>query len=230
MKDPRAEFDHYARDYKGLLRHPVRDRFSSSGEFYHYRKWVLIWEFLRRRGLAADELSWLDVGCGKGELLGYGRPYFRSVAGCDTSREMTRDTRGTEVRLQEVPAELPFESATFDLVTAVCVYHHVDEPVRVPLTREIYRILRPRGIFCIIEHNPFNPLTRLIVSQCPIDVDAHLLSARQAKAYVKQAALHHLESQYFLYLPKTMFEKAGSLELLLKNVPAGGQYAVFSRK
>jgi SAM-dependent methyltransferase len=230
MMEPSAEFDRLAENYQGLLRHPVRDGFVRTNEFYHRRKWMLIAEFLSRSGIATSRLAWLDVGCGKGELLGYGRSHFGHVAGCDPSREMICQAQGIEVHLQEAPASLPFPDNSFDFVTAVCVYHHVEEALRLPLTHDIRRVLRPRGFFCMIEHNPFNPITRLIVSQCPVDAGARLLSARAARSYVTDARLDYLESQYFLYLPERWFDKAGSLERKLKNFPAGGQYAVFGRK
>jgi SAM-dependent methyltransferase len=224
------EFDHYAQNYKELLRDPVRDGFVRSGEFYHRRKWTLIAEFLADHAISPRQLAWLDVGCGKGELLSYGRSHFGHVAGCDPSREMSRDAGGIDVRLQEAPTALPFPNASFDFATAVCVYHHVEEKNRIPLTREIHRILRPNGIFCMIEHNPFNPITRLIVSQCPIDVDAHLLSARLARSYTDKVGLRHVESQYFLYVPEWFYDRFGGMERIVKRLPLGGQYAIFAGK
>jgi SAM-dependent methyltransferase len=230
MAEPGAEFDQYAQNYEEMLRVPMRDGFARSAEFYHLRKWTLIAEFLARHGIPTTQLSWLDVGCGKGELLTSGRSHFGHVAGCDPSREMSRNAGGIEVRLQEAPAALPFPNASFDFATAVCVYHHVEEPNRIPLTREIHRILRPNGIFCMIEHNPINPVTRMIVNQCPIDVDAHLLSARLARSYARKVGLRHLESQYFLYVPEKLYDKFGGLERIVKKLPLGGQYAMFAGK
>jgi SAM-dependent methyltransferase len=228
--EPNAEFDRYAQNYDELLRDPVRDGFAQNGEFFHRRKWILIANFLQRYALSPGKLAWLDVGCGKGELLSLGRSHFGRVAGCDPSREMVRNAEGIEVHLQEAPDALPFPDASFDFATAVCVYHHVEEPNRVPLTREIDRVLRPNGVFCMIEHNPFNPATRLIVSRSALDVDAHLLSVRRAKSYAERAGLRHVESQYFLCLPEKYFDRIGRLEWFLKMLPLGGQYATFARK
>ena len=82
----------------------------------------------------------------------------------------------------------------------------------------------------MIEHNPFNPATRLIVSRSALDVDAHLLSVRRAKSYAERAGLRHVESQYFLCLPEKYFDRIGRLEWFLKMLPLGGQYATFARK
>jgi len=225
-----AEFDRYAETYNDLLRDPVRDRFVQTREFYHRRKWGLITDFLQRRNLAMDALQWLDVGCGKGELLNYGRPHFRRVVGCDPSIEMARNTNGIEIHLQEKPGILPFPDATFDFITAVCVFHHVQDVNRQPLCREIHRVLRSNGLFCMIEHNPFNPITQQIVSQCPVDVDARLLTARLARSYAEATGLRHIETQYFLYLPERLYNRIGSLETVFRSLPLGGQYAMMARK
>jgi SAM-dependent methyltransferase len=226
----KAEFDEYASDYDGLLRDPLRDGFVDNREFYHRRKWLLILNFLRKRGIDLSKTEWLDVGCGKCELLGYGSDHFGRVVGCDPSREMVRNAGKIEVRLQEAPAVLPFPDGSFDFATAVCVYHHVEELDRVPLTREIQRVLRPNGTFCMIEHNPFNPVTRFIVSRSPIDVDAHLLTASTARRYCAAAGLQTTRTEHFLYLPEKFYDKAPRLEGLLGKLPLGGQYAMFARK
>jgi SAM-dependent methyltransferase len=230
MSEPHAEFDEYARNYEELLRLPARDRFARDGEFYHRRKWVLISDFLNRNTNCSGKSAWLDIGCGKGELLHYGRSHFERVVGCDLSRQMVRDARGVEVHLQEGPDTLPFPDASFTLATAVCVYHHVEQCYRIELTREIRRVLRPGGVFCMIEHNPYNPVTRLIVNQCPVDVDAHLLTARRSRSYANKAGLRFLEQQYFLYLPQKYYELIGGVERFFKRLPLGGQYAMFAAK
>lgn len=134
-----------------------------------------------------------------------------------------------EIGYQDPPTGM-IEFASFDFITAVCVYHHVEEPNRIPLTRDVHGLLRPNGIFCMIEHNPFNPVTRLIVKQCPIDVDAHLLTASSARRYAHAAGLHPTETQYFLYLPEKYYRRMPRIERSFRNFPLGGQYAVFAEK
>ena len=64
---------------------------------------------------------------------------------------------------------VPYESARFDLVIAVCVFHHVEIAERQKFMIELKRVARPGGLVCIMEHNPYNPLTRLAVMRCPFD-------------------------------------------------------------
>jgi len=224
-----AEFDRYAQDYETLLRDPLRDRFVESSAFFHRRKWILIESFLEQSRFPIEKSAWLDVGCGKGELLALGRTRFASAVGCDPSEQMASSAI-VEVRHQPTPGALPFPDASFDFVTAVCVYHHVPEPSRIPLTREISRVLRPGGLVCLIEHNPFNPATRLIVSRTPVDRGARLLTSGQANRYLRSAGLLTKGVTFFLYLPERLFYKYPAFESALAKLPLGGQYAAFAVK
>jgi SAM-dependent methyltransferase len=229
-----SRFDQLSSSYQQLLRDPLRDWFmGQESMFFHRRKGDLIRRFFRRRGLPTSGLRYLDVGCGKGELLHLLESNFKQATGCDVSAGMMRQVlqgTGIETRVQKDPLQLPFGDAEFDLVTAVCVYHHVPPAARRTLTGEIGRVLRPGGIFCMIEHNPFNPVTRRIVSRTPVDADAILLPAREARRLSADAGLAPLEQDYFLYLPQAFYRYFGRLEAILAKVPLGGQYALFSRK
>jgi ubiquinone/menaquinone biosynthesis C-methylase UbiE len=227
-----AEIDDYSSDYEKLVTDPVRSSFGGgSSEFFHKRKMELLLRFFRRRGLRPSAMSWLDVGCGRGELLELGRPHFRECAGCDPSSGMLSAAGAAiEVRPQTSATGVPFDSQAFDLVTAVCVYHHVVPEDRLELTKEIRRVLRPGGMFVMIEHNPLNPVTKLVVSRVPLDKDAQLLSARTARSISTTAGLEPVRTEYFLYFPKSLYEKIGRVENSLIGLPLGGQYASYSLK
>ena len=83
-------------------------------------------------------------------------------------------------------------------------------------------------LLCVIEHNPMNPLTRLIVRRAPIDAHANLLAHPEARRLMGAAGFSHIDVQFFLYLPESPYRKLGRLENLLKHVPLGGQYALFA--
>src|SRR5437588_7354869 len=87
------------------------------------------------------------------------------------------------------------------LSIAICVLHHVPPPQWVGFLCEMRRVVRPGGLVCLIEHNPFNPLTRLAVARCEFDRDAVLLRAGRMQALMVDAGLHDAESHYFLMLP-----------------------------
>jgi SAM-dependent methyltransferase len=225
-----SEFDSYAREYTELLRDPFRDRFATAPLFFHQRKWSVIREFFGSSCRSMREASWLDVGCGRGELLRLGQSEFGHVAGCDLSQEMLKASEGLEVRLQTTPVALPFDSGSFDFVTAVCVYHHVSLSDRDALTQDAFRVLSPGGILCVIEHNPLNPLTRRIVGRAQVDANANLLGHSEAKRLVGSAGFSCVDTEFFLYVPEPAFRRMPWLEALLKRVPMGGQYALFAEK
>lgn len=226
------EFDRFSGSYEELLKDPIRDRFMGSGpQFFHLRKRDLIREYFSALGTDTRGMRYLDVGCGKGELLSLLRDDFRQVAGCDPSPAMLSSSQGVETRVQVDSGKIPFGDATFDLVTAVCVYHHVPPSSRLTLTQEAYRVLRPQGVFAILEHNPYNPVTRLIVSRTPVDADAVLLRPSEAREWMRLAGFACHVARYFLYFPEPIYRRAGDrLEHLLRGVPLGGQYAIFGAK
>lgn len=226
----RPEFDQYAPTYSSLLRDPIRDGFASQSDFFHRRKWMLIRDFLAHRKTTLSDLTWLDVGCGRGELLKVAGHKFARAVGCDPSAKMIESCAPVEIEHQDSPTELPFPDDAFDLVTAVCVYHHVHGDERMLLTRSIQRVLKPGGIFCLIEHNAWNPVTQLIVRRCPIDSDAELMTASRAAVVIRSANLEILETAYFLYFPERIFERLSRLENSLSGWPLGGQFATFCRK
>ena len=226
-----TRFDRLSSSYDALLHDPIRDRFTGNESmFFHRRKADLIRRFFKRRSMPTSGLRYLDVGCGNGELLQLLQSDFKRSAGCDISAGMLRQTAGIETRLQQNSLRIPFGDAKFDLVTAVCVYHHVAPGHRATLTADIGRVLRPGGVFCIIEHNPFNPFTRLIVDRTSVDADAILLSVAEARRLAAAAGLLAVERDYFLYFPQSLYRHVGRTEGLLAKLPLGGQYALFTKK
>ena len=225
-----AEFDGYAAEgYSKLLSDPLRERFAGS-EFFFQRKLILLRELCQRCGMNTERASWLDVGCGEGSLLKMGKPYFREVAGCDVSAGMLRHCEGLNVRRQDSAQRIPFDSGSFDLVTVVCVYHHVDVAERPALTADISRVLKAKGILCVIEHNPLNPVAQLIVRRSSVDSHAHLLTAGKVRRLARAVQMEVLGTHYFLFFPERYYSAMAATEARLSSLPLGGQYAVFCRK
>ena len=223
-----AEFDHYAAEYAKLGTHPMRDALGN--DFLYERKWILLRQFYRDLGISTRNLTWLDVGCGLGTLLQLGKSDFAQVSGCDPSAGMLEGCEDLDVRAQDSPERLPYADTSFNLETAVCVYHHLELHERLPVTKEVARTLKPGGIFSIIEHNPYNPLTRYVVSKIPVDINAKLLTPPTTRAIMRAAGLEIVTTKYFLYFPEKFYRKLSFVEGALEWFPLGGQYAVFGRK
>jgi ubiquinone/menaquinone biosynthesis C-methylase UbiE len=123
-------------------------------------------------------------------------------------------------------SSFPFDDSGFDLVTAICVMHHVAPAEWAHFIGEMRRVVRPGGLVCVIEHNPLNPLTRLAVSRCEFDRDAVLLGAGKARKLMAAVGLREIGARYFLLLPWEV-KSARRVEGALGNVPLGAQYAAF---
>jgi SAM-dependent methyltransferase len=141
-----------------------------------------------------------------------------------------RANSGVVLKQQSDDGTIPFPDESFDFVTAVCVYHHVPRASRAQLTAEVHRVLKPGGTLAIIEHNPFNPITRLIVSRTPVDADAVLLRSAETRRLIGNADFALNEQTYFLYFPERIYSKLSGVETVLRRLPLGGQYAVFATK
>ena len=140
-EEVRPEFDQYAASYAELLDDPVRNRFAQDPLHFHCRKWLLIEKLLKRAGVTLRTQRWLDIGCGRGELLEIAGSHFAQAIGCDPSAGMLSSHPSFRTHEQPSLVELPFEDSSVDFVTAVCVYHHVHGPARMLLTMEIKRVL-----------------------------------------------------------------------------------------
>jgi ubiquinone/menaquinone biosynthesis C-methylase UbiE/uncharacterized protein YbaR (Trm112 family) len=68
----------------------------------------------------------LDIGCGTGNVLKFGKKYFQHAVGIDASVNMLKlaNERGMEV-IQADALFLPFASNTFNVVSVFSVLHHI---------------------------------------------------------------------------------------------------------
>jgi ubiquinone/menaquinone biosynthesis C-methylase UbiE len=92
----------------------------------------------------------LDIGCGAGFVIDQARDLFDEIHGVDPTRAMLDqiDLSSGNITLHEGVAEhLPFDDATFDLVTAYSVFHHLAD--HLPVLAEAARVLRPGGVLYI---------------------------------------------------------------------------------
>ena len=140
---------------------------------------------------------WLDVGCGRGRNYSSWRQELSQATGCDPSAGMLPSGASAKTYQQTSLVELPFERGSFDFVTAVCVCTTYTGGDRSLLVDELRRVLSPRGLCCIIEHNPWNPVTRMIVKRCPVDVDAELLTAGEASRLLRASGFGIIDRKVF---------------------------------
>jgi SAM-dependent methyltransferase len=219
-----SAFDAYRLQYDAV----VQDSIAFSGlkhDFFLEAKLRLLAEIFAAR-LGPVRPALLDVGCGVGLLHPGLLPLTRSLAGTDISHEALARAETENPSVAYRPQDgnhLSFESASFDVSLAVCVLHHVPAGERETLVQEMRRVTRPGGLVIVIEHNPWNPLTRLAVARCPFDRDAELLQAAEGRRLLRAAGLRQVESRHFLLFP-SLRRWPRRVESALSAVPLGAQY------
>jgi 2-polyprenyl-6-hydroxyphenyl methylase/3-demethylubiquinone-9 3-methyltransferase len=104
----------------------------------------------------------LDLGCGAGFLANYLAARGHHVTGIDTTPENLAVARAHGTATYELgdACNLPYEDATFDVVCAMDLIEHVEQPER--LVAEVGRVLRPGGMFFFHTFNR-TPIANLVV-------------------------------------------------------------------
>jgi len=120
-----------------------------------FRKFDLHREDLALILLDAGE-KLLDVGCGSGSLLFKAKAKFNEVYGIDISPSRIEEAYKSAVKkfgennnfhfsVCNINEKINFPDNMFDAVTSIAVLEHVFDPYYV--VSEVYRILKPSGIF-----------------------------------------------------------------------------------
>jgi 2-polyprenyl-6-hydroxyphenyl methylase / 3-demethylubiquinone-9 3-methyltransferase len=111
-------------------------------EARHRNPWIAE-ELLRTYGPRPARV--LDLGCGAGLLANYLAERGHAVTGLDATAENLEiaRARGTATYLLGDALALPFADASFDVVCAMDLLEHVDQPER--LIAEAARVLAPGG-------------------------------------------------------------------------------------
>ncbi len=180
----------------------------------------------RRRVAASGAVRVLEIGCGIGLLTQRLRPLFDDVWGIDPSISSLGQAVARDGRMIAADGvRTPFADESFDMVIAVCVLHHVPVDQRAAFLAESARITRRGGLVLLCEHNPWNPLTRIVVDRCELDRDAVLLSQTEARHRLTAAGLSNIRARYILFFPWR-----GAiwrwLEARLSWLALGGQYVI----
>jgi len=221
-----AEFDQHTSDYKQKLA-------SSLGIVDVAR----IDQFARHKiKKIAKAQDWhapghfLDFGCGVGLTLPHLAallPELTPVMADQSleSLEQLSSLSHVNFKLLHIERTIPLEDHCMDVALASCVFHHIEPQTRAHWLTELRRVLRPGCSLFIAEHNPFNPLTRFIVSRSPLDANAHLVSARSMCRLCTQVGFKKVAVNYMVYAPPAWCINQ-PLEKILRRLPLGAQYMV----
>jgi SAM-dependent methyltransferase len=179
----------------------------------------------------AERAQVIDIGCGVANSHPLLAGRVGRLVGVDVSlaslAKAAEQNPNNEYRGYD-GLSLPYADATFDVASAICVFHHVPLSDRGGLAKEAHRVLRPGGFFAMFEHNPYNPLTRRAVNNCEFDKDAALLRKQEAEALLERAGFRDVESRFILAVP-TIGRLLRAADRLLGRLPFGAQYFTFGR-
>jgi SAM-dependent methyltransferase len=221
-----TEFDRHAASYEAALDDAIA--FARRDHSFYTEAKVRHLLELAREIAAPAELDVLDVGCGVGLTDTLLAPAVRTLHGVDVSEqaigEAARRNPHVEYRVGDA-ARLPYPDEAFDLTFAICVLHHVGHAERLALVREMRRVTRVGGRIVVFEHNPLNPLTRVVVARCAFDEDVELLRRGDVVRLLRSADVRVERSRYVLLLP-ARGALADALERAAAPLPLGAQYYV----
>lgn len=217
----KAEFDEFAKDYADVTSRNARFFDADYGYFGRYRSNIV------KRLSGPNVANILDFGCGVGLGIRPLREAFPEceIVGCDPSQESLALARASEPDCEFMESRAIEPKPQFDIITAVSVFHHIVPSDRDAALRYCFERLKPGGRLFVFEHNPYNPLTRHLVSRCPVDRDAILLKPKETVARFKRARFDRVAAEYCLFFPKAL-AFLRPLETSLGWLPLGGQYYV----
>ena len=224
------DFDQFAQSYASALDKHI----SLSGEesdFFVKIKVRLMRDFMK--GRTQHKISILDFGCGTGRAAPHVRHYFPHSAffGLDPSKESIAVAKKNKQggKFAVLTSHTVLKKNMFDVIFSAVVFHHIPPRDRLKALQGIRARLKKGGYFFLFEHNPYNPLVRVVVRACPFDKGVHLLKPTYAKGLLKRAGFDVCNSGYYFFFPKALFWLR-PCERFLRYIPLGAQYFIVGVK
>lgn len=226
-----AEFDAYQKDYQQTIDSAI-SYVGKPQEFFTVCKAEYLSELFAHHFGAEPQIDVIDIGCGTGAIhpfLLQRNPRIR-LRGIDVAATSVDEARQAHPQVSYDIGEgikLPYGSQ-FDAAYTICVLHHVPPLDWAAFMAEMRRVVRPGGLVTVIEHNPFNPLTQVLVNTCPFDKNAKLLRSGQVAALMRGAGLVDIQRRFIQFTPfaGAFFKK---FDRTMKWLPLGAQYLTAAR-
>lgn len=184
---------------------------------------------LRKKIFGGKKIRVLDFGCGTGEIAAglAADPQIVQVVGADESLGMIREARKRDRKISAKIRWVCLRKAKLDLrkfdwIISINTFHHIPPSRRLAVARRLAGSLLPGGALSILEHNPWNPLTRWIVSRCPFDRGVKLLPVTEAKDLLRLGK-GPVQVLYSGFCPPPLFG-AELIEGLFSSLPWSAQY------
>jgi ubiquinone/menaquinone biosynthesis C-methylase UbiE len=162
----------------------------------------------------------LDIGCGNGSItveigkkLGLKTVYgidLKSFAGIDIQSVDAPPDINFE-RKEYDGIDIPYADNTFDLITMMQVFHHVQHPDA--LLTNIHRVLKKDGLIILREHYKENEIDSLLFR-----LEHILYSIFEDGSTLEQFSANYYDNYYSRYDLITIFEKYGFKYLYMNEI------------
>lgn len=225
MKNEKVDFDKFAIQYDELLKESTSFFSDSEAYFAQYKVSIFKGEIKNK-----NPLKLLEFGCGTGRNIPYIQQAFPNsqIHGSDLS------SASLEIASKRNPSVLFYKKGEvvqhkYECIFVAGVFHHISPVERKSTFQELHDLLEVGGELFVFEHNPYNPITRKIVSECIYDEDAVLLKPKELIKLSLGAKIKYKKHRYCLFIPPA-FKFLTKLEGYLGKIPFGGQYWVHAIK
>ncbi|MEW6008461.1 MAG: class I SAM-dependent methyltransferase [Candidatus Omnitrophota bacterium] len=216
------KFDELSSTYKSILDHDVRFSGENAEYFALYKA-----EYIKKYLGSNFRGRILDYGCGVGLVIKFLRSLFDKkyveIIGFDNSLASIKQCRNYIEGARFTSNDTDLEQEFFDTVIMANVLHHIDIAERGKILKKAITFLKKGGYIFIFEHNPYNPITRMVVKSSPIDEKASLVSARDIMRLLRSLYIDIHKKRYIVFFPR-LLKKLRFLEPIMGYIPIGAQY------
>lgn len=213
------DFDKHAKSYSDDLERSIPVGFRTIEYFSTYKV------KLARRIVDIPPARVLDFGCGIGQCsLHLAKEFPQSeIIGFDVSEDSLNIARTSVPQAKFTNDWNEARAKKFDLIFTSNVFHHIDPGEQLLWLGRLKTALNPGGTVVIFEHNPINPLTRIVFKRCIFDQDATMIGQSKFLELAKTAGFGSRSSKYTLFFPGSL-KFLAPLEKFLGWLPLGAQY------
>ena len=176
----------------------------------------------------------LDFGSGVGLSQKYIQKLFpgSNYSAADTSKKSLEKLKSNFPNvITKNPDKLFLEDKNYyDLIFVSCVFHHIKPIERKTILAALCDCLAEGGSLIIFEHNPYNPLTQIVVKTSPIDKGVVLITKSELCSLGSQLSNISCSWGYTVFFPGFLRKLRKYERRYLHKFWLGAQYYVHFKK